>query len=244
MAAREDAPATAGRTIRTARSYDTRVWLMTLGRARTIRARTVATAGVAPGDAVLDVGCGTGDLTLAARKAAGSAGKVCGIDAAPEMIAEARRKAERGGATIEYQVAVVESLPYADASFDVVLASLVFHHLPHALQRRGLTEIRRVLRPGGCLLIVDFRRPTSLLGRAALVLLRHGRLHHGVQDLTSLLQASGFTHVEHGRVGFAPLGYAKCRAPQPGDLITADATVMHGVGANLPQGHHPRRPGG
>jgi ubiquinone/menaquinone biosynthesis C-methylase UbiE len=168
---------------------------------------------------------------------------MCGIDAAPEMIAEAKRKAARAGATIEYQVTVVESVPYADDSFDVVLCSLVLHQLPHALQRQGLAEIRRVLRPGGCLQIIDFRRPTSRLGRTALVMMRHGRLHHGVQDLTGLLQASGFTNVEHGRVGFAPLGYARCRAPQPGEVITADAAGMHGMGGRMPHGHHSHRHG-
>src|SRR4051794_16660996 len=125
MAAGEGAPATAGNTIRTARSYDLRVWLITLGRARAIRARTVATAGVAPGNDVLDAGCGTGDLTLAAHRAAGAEGRVYGIDASPEMIAEAQRKAARAGVAIEYQIAAVESLPFDDASFDVVLCSLM-----------------------------------------------------------------------------------------------------------------------
>src|SRR6476661_7357803 len=95
MALHHDAPATTGRTIHWARYYDPVVRILTLGRDRDLRARTIVLAGIAPGEAVLDVGCGTGDLTLAAVTAAGPSGRVCGIDAAPEMIAEARRKATR-----------------------------------------------------------------------------------------------------------------------------------------------------
>ena len=204
---------TRGRTIRWARLYDALVALLSLGRARAIRATTAELAGIAPGEAVLDVGCGTGELTMRAAARAGPGGRVAGIDPAPEMIAVARRKAARAGRAIDYRVAAVEALPFPDGTFDVALSSLMLHHLPGDLQRRGLAEIRRVLRPGGRLLVVDLKRPTTGPGRVALALALHGRMEGGVQDLPPLLEAAGFGAVEVGETGFAPLGFVRGRAP-------------------------------
>jgi demethylmenaquinone methyltransferase/2-methoxy-6-polyprenyl-1,4-benzoquinol methylase/phosphoethanolamine N-methyltransferase len=92
---------------------------------------------------VLDVGCGTGALTLLAKKHTGSAGQVCGLDASPEMIEVARHKATRAHADVDFRVGVVEQLPYPDGSFDVVLSSLMMHHLPADLKPKALAEIRR-----------------------------------------------------------------------------------------------------
>src|SRR4051812_11706301 len=110
-------PETAGHAIAWARHYDATVQLLTLGRARAIRKRTAELAQLAPGEAVLDVGCGTGDLTILARRQVGAGGQVVGIDASPEMIEEARRKAARARLAIDYRVDVVEALPFADATF-------------------------------------------------------------------------------------------------------------------------------
>lgn len=215
MATGDAAPTTAGRTIRWAQFYDPLVGILTLGRARALRARTAALAAIAPGDAVLDVGCGTGDLTMTATTLAGAGGRACGIDAAPEMIAVARRKAHRARAATEFRVAAIEALPFPDASFDVALSSLMMHHLPDDLKRRGLAEVRRVLRPGGRLLIVDMRRPTTHLAAAALPLLLHGGLRVGVQDLVPLLSAAGFVAVETGMLGRGALGFASGAVPDP-----------------------------
>jgi len=74
--------------------------------------------------------------------------RVYGIDAVPAMIAVARRKANQAGRAIDYQVAAVEALPFPDAISDVVVSSLMMHHLPDDLKGRGLAMIRRVLKPG------------------------------------------------------------------------------------------------
>jgi len=209
MATGEAAPTTAGRTIGWARHYDAFVTIVTLGRARAIRAATAELAGIAPGDVVLDVGCGTGDLTMAAHRRAGNIGRVYGIDAAPAMIAVARRKAARAGREIDYRVAVVEALPFPDATFGVVLSSLMMHHLPDDLKRRGLAEIRRVLTPGGRLLVVDLKRPMGHGGRPVLPLLVHRHMRGGMQDLPALVEAAGFIGVEAGETRFKFLGFVR-----------------------------------
>lgn len=143
--------------------YDLGCGLIGLG--DRFRARTVSVAGVKKGDRVLDVGCGTGTLTCFAKIEAGDEGYVCGIDAAPEMIEVARKKALREGIEIDFRSGVIEALPFEDPSFDVALSSLMLHHLPEDLKLRGLKEVFRVLKPGGTVLIVDFDTPTNLFGK-------------------------------------------------------------------------------
>jgi ubiquinone/menaquinone biosynthesis C-methylase UbiE len=78
------------------------------------------------GESVLDVGCGTGSLAIAARRRLGTDGKVFGIDASPEMIARATSKVARAGISVSFRVAVAEALPFPDAQFDVVLSTRWF----------------------------------------------------------------------------------------------------------------------
>jgi ubiquinone/menaquinone biosynthesis C-methylase UbiE len=160
---------TPGRTIRWARLYDVVVGLALRTGLRGLREQTLDLVPLRPGDRVLDVGCGPGDLALAAWRRVGPQGRVYGIDAATEMVEVARRKASRAWAQIEFRVEPVERLSFPDHTFDVVLSSLMLHHLPDALQRQGIAEMIRVLRPGGQLLVVDFPPsgpdPRSLIGR-------------------------------------------------------------------------------
>lgn len=150
---------------------------------------------IKPGDSVLDVGCGTGEVTLLAKTRA-KAGSVYGIDPAPEMIAVARRKATRKRLDIDFRVGVIESLPFPDSSIDVVTSSLMMHHLPEDLKVRGLAEIYRVLKPGGRLLVADFMRPTgSLLNHLFIAFTRHQSLKSGIEDMQKLLKDAGFRQV-------------------------------------------------
>src|SRR2546428_12968469 len=86
-------PHTEGRTIRWAGRYDLLVFLFTLGQAGRLRSRTADLAQLTPGEAVLDVGCGTDDLTLEVYRRDSSTGPVAGSDASPEIVARARQKA-------------------------------------------------------------------------------------------------------------------------------------------------------
>src|SRR5215212_10881478 len=91
-------PATKGLVLHShARYYDLLAWTLTLGRERAFRDRLLEVARVQSGEAVLDVGCGTGTLAIAAKRRVGAAGSVHGIDASPEMIARAERKAAKAG---------------------------------------------------------------------------------------------------------------------------------------------------
>jgi ubiquinone/menaquinone biosynthesis C-methylase UbiE len=143
----------------------------------------------------------------------GQTGRVCGIDPSAALIGVARQKSARAGLGIDYRVATIEALPFADASSDVVLSSLMMHHLPDDLKSLGLREVRRVLKPDGRLLIVDFKRGSGLLHRPAVAMLIHHDLSHGVQDLTPVVSAAGFTGVQSGDTRFRTLGFVSARVP-------------------------------
>lgn len=127
------------------------------------RQETIRQAELRPGERVLDVGCGTGVLTMLAAEAVGTSGKAMGIDPAPKMILRARKNASAERSSAEFRLAVIEDLPFEDNSFDCVLSSLMLHHLPPDLKPLGLGEVKRVLRPGGRLVLVDIGRPESWL---------------------------------------------------------------------------------
>lgn len=184
--------------------YDFLAFLFTRGRERHLRERMIRLAGLAHGDAVLDVGCGTGTLAIAAKQKVGSAGAVFGIDASPAMVAKATKKSARAGVDVAYTNACVEAIPFPDGRFDAVLSTMMLHHLPRQIRRQCAAEIRRVLRPRGRLLIVDFGRPQQRRGILA-HFHRHG--HIDFADVTRMLTNTGFTVTEEGPVGFGSLRF-------------------------------------
>jgi ubiquinone/menaquinone biosynthesis C-methylase UbiE len=201
-------PHTEGNLIRWAPFYDTVVSLLTLGKAKSLRAQTAALAMIQPGERILDVGCGTGDLTMTAKRLAGTGGTVIGIDASPEMIEVAQRKATRAHVEIEYRVALIEAIPFPDASFDVVLSSMMMHHLPDHLKQAGLAEIRRVLKPNGRVVIVDMKGSAAhRLSHSPLAWLHHG-VERGIEDVMERMKQTGFQRVEGGNMTLPMLGYA------------------------------------
>jgi SAM-dependent methyltransferase len=206
-------PHTEGRMIRWARLYDLGTTLLCFGRASALRRRTVEIADIAPGERILDVGCGPGRLAILAGTVAGPTGEACGIDPAPEMIALARQKAKEARVGVRFEVGVIEALPYLDDRFDVVLSSLMLHHLSDELKRRGFAEIRRVLRPAGRVVAVDFgATPGEGLGHIACVLgLRRGWDH--AERLREMLREAGFDAVEMGSTGHRALAFIRGRKP-------------------------------
>lgn len=169
--------------------FDT-VWFR--GQLRALRQQTLALARLEPGEALLDVGCGTGTLALEAARRIGRTGRVAGIDPSGVQIARAQAKATRTRLPGNFQTGVIEQLPFPDQSFDVVLSTLMMHHLPKPLKQQGLAEIARVLKPGGRLVIADFIRKQDRVGRAT-------RFHAGgssLSELVSLITEAGLSHVD------------------------------------------------
>jgi len=144
--------------------YDPLIEHLSFGREQRFRELCLKYMAIRPEDRILDVGCGTGTLTLLAARQLGPQGAITGIDAAPRMIAIAQDKARRQGLAARFQAAVAESLPFADGEFDLVVNSMFCHHLDLELKRAAFREMHRVLAPGGRLITADIDRPTTLLG--------------------------------------------------------------------------------
>jgi SAM-dependent methyltransferase len=133
---------------------------------RALKRRVLACAAIASGEQVLDIGCGTGTLAVAAARAAPGV-RVTGLDADASILARARKRAAGAGVEIGFDEGRSTALPYADASFDLVLSTLFFHHLPDDAKRESAAELSRVLRPEGRLVVGDLGRPQDPLMRIA-----------------------------------------------------------------------------
>ncbi len=212
---KESGPKTSGATLHNASQYDFHTSLMGLGVNQSNSKMVVEMAMIKPGDKVLDVGCGSGNLTLTAKKYTGKSGSVYGIAAAPEMIEVARKKASQLRTEVVFDVGLIEKLPFADATFDVVISRLVIHHLPDDLKRQSFTEILRVLKPGGTLFIADFKPPTNpLLAHAASVFLGHEMMQRSdVSLIPPMLMEAGFIDVASGPTHSAFLAFVSGKKP-------------------------------
>jgi demethylmenaquinone methyltransferase / 2-methoxy-6-polyprenyl-1,4-benzoquinol methylase len=201
-------PADAVRSMfdRIAPVYDAMNRAMTLGLDQRWRRATVA-AAVRPGDRVLDACCGTGDLAIAAQRAGG---RVTGVDFSERMLARAGRKS----GAIEWVRGDALTLPFPDEAFDASIVGFGVRNLDDL--ERGLAELRRVLRPGGRVGILEITRPRGLLapfyrlwfdrlvpllgkllpgGSAYTYLPASVRRFPGPDQLAELLRAAGFADV-------------------------------------------------
>jgi len=152
-------------------SYDRLSRLMGLG--DRFRAFEVRAMGPLAGKRLLDVGCGTGELMRALPRDSGLA-RVVGLDPDPDMIAQADAKLRAAGVAAELARGWAQELPFPDRSFDVVVSSLMFHHLDGATKRAALREWRRVLTPGGRYLLQTPNKWTNI----PFEILRHEKKMH------------------------------------------------------------------
>lgn len=154
--------------------YDVFTRLLGVGR---LHKTLVRQAGLQSGQTVLEIGCGTGNLSIAAKRAQPGI-DLTSTDPDPKALARAGKKAD----DIQFEKAYAQDLPYADDTFDVMLSALMLHHLDRDTKVEALHEARRVLKPGARLHIVDIAGHRSHT---------HGARPH-FDDLESLLTSAGF----------------------------------------------------
>jgi ubiquinone/menaquinone biosynthesis C-methylase UbiE len=146
-------------------------------------------ADIEPTHQVLDIGCGTGNLTLLIKRLHPRA-EVVGLDPDPKALARARRKAEERGFAVLFDRGFSDELPYTEASFDRVFSAFMLHHLALDVKEKTLREARRVLRSGGAFYALDFAGTHGIIAH----LFRHA--HLGDQHrIPGLMQEAGFAQV-------------------------------------------------
>jgi ubiquinone/menaquinone biosynthesis C-methylase UbiE len=205
-------PSTTGLVLHKATGYDLLLWLVTRGREQAFREKMLQFAHLQTGEAVLDVGCGTGTLAILAKRQVGSAGEVCGIDASSEMIARAQKKAGKARVDVSFNEAFAQTLPFPDARFDVVVTTVMLHHLPKKARAELAREIRRVLKPGGRVLAIDFGGK----GKDRKTFLDHIHRRHGhvdFKEIIALFRDAGLQIAESGAVGMRDLQFVLAYGP-------------------------------
>ena len=126
--------------------------------------RLLNLAGLEPHHRVLDVGCGSGTLAVLMSEKLPAA-RVQAVDPDRRILLQAQRKAARRRMSVALQTARAEALPFPDGTFDRVLSTLTYHHIPDDYKAAALAETRRVLKPDGRFLLADFESTTSRLFR-------------------------------------------------------------------------------
>ena len=146
---------------------------------------------------VVDIGCGTGALSIPIAAQLPTV-RVIGVDGDPEVLDIARRKP--GAAAVEWTEGLAGALPIDDGAADVVLTSLVLHHLPLETKRELLADAHRILRPGGRLIVADWAAPQDVVASAGFALLQ-------------LLD--GFATTNDNRRGLVPRLIVQAGFPEP-----------------------------
>ncbi len=177
--------------------------LLTFTEKSKFRRNQIGLMAIKPGEKVLEVGCGTGALSILSKIAVGESGEVAGIDISPKMIAKAQQKAQRANLEIDFKIASIGDLPFPGDYFDLVISSLMFHHLPVKVKQEGLKEIHRVLNKDGRLFLCDFGSPRILTIPFMYLLLiwLSATRYQLLGKLPELIRSCGFKTVELRKKG-------------------------------------------
>ena len=196
--------------------YDLMNDLMSLGLHRVWKAYTIAVAAPKVGDRVLDVAGGTGDLARALARKVGASGMVVLSDINASMVTEGRARLIDEGQLLPTLLCDAERIPFANGTFDLVTVAFGLRNMTH--KDRALAEMRRVLRPGGRLLVLEFSKVAEPLrkpydwysfqvlprlgqwvakdGESYRYLAESIRMHPGQAELKAMMQSAGFGHVD------------------------------------------------
>jgi ubiquinone/menaquinone biosynthesis C-methylase UbiE len=196
--------------------YDPFLWLLGADKAKQ---PLIEQAAIAAGLRVLDIGCGTGSMAIVIKRTYREA-DVIGIDPDPDALSVCERKARRAGLSIEFDRGFADHMPYADASFDRVFSSFMFHHLAAEEKSATLREIRRVLKPGGSLHLLDFvREHGAHSGKSEHTPLidRSGAVAERIESrMTSLMDEAGFVdakELKRAKNFLGPIAYYRANSP-------------------------------
>jgi ubiquinone/menaquinone biosynthesis C-methylase UbiE len=161
--------------------------------AERLRARLLDRTPIRPGERVLDLGTGTGALAIALAQRFPEA-RVTALDPDPKALARARAKAASAKVAIDFREGYADALPFAEASFERVVSSLMLHHLTTPVKEAALREVLRVLAPGGTFHVLDFGPPRSRWQRALTHVLHRGDAldDHLAGRIPELLAGAGF----------------------------------------------------
>ncbi|GAA3579335.1 hypothetical protein GCM10022419_071020 [Nonomuraea rosea] len=192
--------ADAGGTIDYPRAYELFVSIAFAGGRRAAFTRLAAAGRPRAGDRVLDVGCGTGYLSRILSRAVTADGHVTGLDPSPAMIGYATRHAP---SNCTYVLSEGQAPPFPDGSFDLVVSSLAVHHIPADARPEALRQMFRVLRPGGRLLIGEFRPPRNHLAQGLIGLFTGPAMRHSPRDLLgTMIPDAGFQVESEGELPY------------------------------------------
>jgi ubiquinone/menaquinone biosynthesis C-methylase UbiE len=166
-----------------------------------VHEKMISMAELQPGQRVLDIGCGTGNLLLALGRDEQGV-EIEGLDPDARALAKAARKAHRAGVAASWRPGYAQDLPHADGSVDRVFSSLMLHHLPDDDDKDTLlAEVRRVLRPDGLLVLADIDGHSAVDGHGFLRRrMAHNPMIHDNAGMVERIKAAGFAveaPVEH-----------------------------------------------